>query len=65
MLPDVNDLVATGMPLPESIIKKLGDYDVVDVKMKIFQDFMSVGLKLDLWFFIIANINYIIQSFTS
>ena len=62
MLPDVNDLVATGMPLPESIIKKLGDYDVVDVKMKIFQDFMSVGLKLDLWFFIIANINYIINN---
>ena len=48
MLPGVNEQLAMGMDLPDKIWEKLSKYDVSDVAVKMFKDYLALGLKIDL-----------------
>lgn len=48
MIPDLNQQLADGFDLPASILEKLAKFDVSDIMSKTFQDFLALGLKLDL-----------------
>jgi hypothetical protein len=47
MLPSINSDLQGGQTLPESVIELMSKVGVTDIKSKIFQDFMAVGLKID------------------
>lgn len=48
MLPGVNEQLAMGMDLPDKIWEMLSKYDVSDVAVKMFKDYLALGLKIDL-----------------
>jgi S-methylmethionine-dependent homocysteine/selenocysteine methylase len=48
MLPDLNEQLSNGMDIPDKIWEQLAKYDVADLLSKMFQDYIALGVKVDL-----------------
>jgi hypothetical protein len=47
MLPSINSDLQGGQTLPQSLIDLMAKFGAIDIKSRIFQDFISVGLKFN------------------
>lgn len=48
MIPQLNEQLAAGIQLPDSLMKLLAEYDIEEVMEKAGLDYMSLGLLFDL-----------------
>jgi hypothetical protein len=48
MIPDINSDFAKGMELPDKIWDLLKKFGVIDIKAKLFKDFLAAGLTVKL-----------------